>query len=176
MKNKFIKLILIVAASFSFSGQAYAQYEPAYNYDYDTCDAYVYTTVGTGPIFLIPNFGLGYRERQFQSGWDTSINFATLGYIHQVSLHLAGQCYLNPFSRTSPYLGLGVVGSGIFTNHKDWLSTIGPDFILGKEFEGAFGSRQFFEMHVVLPSIVQERRHTYFTYLPMMYIKYGTSF
>jgi len=133
-----------------------------------------YATVGVGPIFFIPNVGIGYRQRHAQYGWDTGLSFSTVGYVHQLSAHFAGHYYLDPCEAESTYLGLGLLGSFITTNHNLWSGvTLSPDFIIGRELK----NHHFIEMHVAAPTVsFGSHRGAQGFYLPMMYIKYGFAF
>lgn len=190
MKNKFIYFILALIANFSFANIANCQplkndayypdsYSegPAPGFDCDVCDAYRYVSLGVGPIIFIPNVGVGYRERYSQFGWDTALSFSTIGYAHQLSAHLVGHYYLSPSRKNSAYLGLGLMGSGVFTNHEGGGATLSPDFVFGKELEKiGNSSRHFIEMHVAIPTMWKDSKHTHSMYFPLMYIKYGISF
>lgn len=189
MKNKTSLLIFIIIASFSFINSAYSQ--NAINYawspelyaetpdsklDCGVYDAYRYVTFGVGPIIFIPNVGVGYRERYSHFGWDTALSFSTIGYAHQLSAHFVGHYYLNPLRKNSAYFGLGLMGSGIITNHRESGGTLSPDFVFGKELEKSGDSRHFIEMHVGVPSMWIESKNTHSLYLPLMYVKYGMAF
>jgi hypothetical protein len=149
---------------------------PESEWDCGVCDSYRYVSVGMGPIILIPNVGIGYRERHSKFGWDSALSFSTIGYAHQLSAHLVGHYYLSPFQKNSAYLGLGLMGSGIFTNHKHSAGTLSPDFVFGKVLERSNDSRHFVEMHVAVPTVWVESKHSHSMYFPLMYIKYGISF
>lgn len=136
-------------------------------------DAYRYVSFGVGPIVVIPNVGIGYRERHGEKGWDTSLSFSTIGYAHQLTAHAVGHYYLSPYQPNSAYLGLGILGSYIITNHGDSIGTLSPDFVFGKELAD---SKHFIEMHVAVPSLCMGGRHQRALYIPLMYIKYGISF
>lgn len=138
-------------------------------------DAYRYFTVGVGPVVFIPNLGVGYRQRHCQLGWDANLSFSSFGYIHQLSGNVVGLYYLNPYAQNSCYVGLGLVGSGVFTNKGENFGTLSTDFVFGKEFERTGHSRQFLEMHVGVPTLVMGS-HREMTYFPLMYVKYGISF
>ena len=138
-------------------------------------DEYRYVSVGVGPIIFIPNVGIGYRKRDLQVGWDTGLSISSIGYLHQLSAYLVGHYYLNP-SKSSPYLGLGLIGSGVFTNHKDKCGTLSPDFVFGKHLKNDDNNHHFIEMHVAIPTVwIGSKRPDVF-YLPLMYVKYGISF
>lgn len=188
MKNKTILLIFVFIVNLSFEKLAYCQ--PAINdfccpepyietltpnFDSSACDAFRYVSLGVGPIIFIPNVGIGYRERYSQFGWDAAFSFSTIGYAHQLNAHGVGHYYLNPFRKNSVYLGLGLMGSGIFTNHKGGGGTLSPDFVFGKGL-GSIESRHFIEMHVAIPSMWMNLKHTHSMYFPLMYIKYGIAF
>lgn len=189
MKNIFRSLALTVAASFSIINTADCQ--PVINATYspeaygDTpisscnggvCDAYRYVSFGVGPVLFIPNIGIGYRERFSQFGWDTALSLSTIGYAHQLGAHLVGHYYLSPSRQNSAYLGVGLMGGGVFTNHDGGCAVLSPDFVLGKELERNKDSRHFIEMHLGLPSMWMTKKHHHSTSFPMMYIKYGISF
>ncbi|PJD95055.1 MAG: hypothetical protein CK425_09935 [Parachlamydia sp.] len=189
MKNKITYLILAFIVNFSFIQPAYCQLvmndvccpehaieAPPPNLDCGVRDAYRYFSLGVGPVIFIPNVGIGYRERYSQFGWDTALSFSTIGYAHQLSAHLVGHYYLNPLRRNSAYLGLGLMGSGVFTNHKEGGGTLSPDFVFGKELERQGDSRHFIEMHVAIPTMWMGSKHTHSMYFPLMYIKYGIAF
>jgi hypothetical protein len=187
MKNKIAYLIFTFIINFAFVNSAYCQqtvsdvycvesYDEVSVFDSGVRDAYRYFTLGTGPIVFIPNVGIGYRERYSRLGWDTALSFSTIGYAHQVTAHFVGHYYLNPLRRDSAYLGLGLMGSGLFTNHKEGAGTLSPDFVFGKEFARQDNSRHFLEAHVAIPTVAMGSRHAHTIYFPMMYIKYGISF
>lgn len=184
MKTKFASLILALITSFSF---AYSD-EPCYpeyyssddyycpEYDYGVYDAYRYFSVGVGPVVFIPNLGVGYRERHCQLGWDANLSFSSIGYAHQVTGNVVGLYYFDAYAQNSPYVGLGLLGSGVFTNKKGSAATLSPDFVIGKEFERTDYSRHFIEMHIGVPTLVMGKRFNKGLYVPLMYIKYGISF
>lgn len=189
MKNQIALLIFVFTVNFSFTNPVYCQPtmndvcrpEPYIeitnpNFDRRMYDAYRYVSLGVGPIIFIPNVGVGYRERYSQFGWDTALSFSTIGYAHQLSAHLVGHYYLSPLRKNSAYLGLGLMGSGVFTNHKEGGGTLSPDFVFGKELERSDDSRHFIEMHVGIPSMWIGSKHTHSMYFPLMYIKYGIAF
>lgn len=150
-----------------------APFQECEEYSEEACnDGYRYFTVGTGPIVLIPNFGIGYRERiSSQYGWDTSLSFSSIGYAHQLSANLVGHYYFTP----STYVGAGLLASGIVSNHGDSFATISPDFVIGTEFAKECGSKQFLEMHVAEPTLWMGK-HSRVSYVPLVYVKYGFSF
>ncbi len=182
MKNTFSYLIASFVVNFLFIGTGYCQpmtndagwpCVETSNSDFDqVCDAYRYVSLGEGPIILIPNLGIGYRARHGQFGSDAAVSFSTIGFAHQLSVHLVGHYYLNPLQKTSAYLGLGLMGSGISTNRKIVGGTLSPDFVFGKELGGG----HFIETHIAIPSLWMDSKHIYSTFLPLMYFKYGTSF
>jgi hypothetical protein len=182
MKNKNLYLIFLLIAIFSSINAAYCQPmtddrrcpEAIQNENWGIRDAYRYVSLGVGPIVFIPHIGLGYRTRYSQFGWDASLGFSTIGYAHQLSTHLIGHYYLNPFKQNSTYLGLGLLGSAVFTNDKGCGGTLSPDFVIGKELERKGNSRHFIEMHVATPTMCLNTKHS--MYFPLMYIKYGISF
>jgi len=189
MKNKITYLILALIVNFTFIEPAYCQLMmddvccPEYNIetplpelDCGICDAYRYVSVGVGPIIFIPNVGIGYRERYSQLGWDTALSFSTIGYAHQLSAHWVGHYYLSPLRKNSAYLGLGLMGSGVFTNHKGGGGTLSPDFVFGKGLDRHGDSRHFIEMHVAIPTLWMSSKHAHSMFLPLMYIKYGIAF
>lgn len=185
MNNKFKFLTIAFTLLFSSAYTDYAEYNPWYpeteesavEYDYGVNDSYRYVSVGVGPVVFIPNLGIGYRERNCQLGWDTGLSFSTIGYAHQLSAHIVGHYYLNPYQQNSLYLGLGLLGSGVIENKGHGFGTLSTDFVIGKEFERTDCSRQFLEMHVGIPTLaVNFKGSASMCYLPMMYIKYGMSF
>lgn len=189
MKNKLKYLVTLLIANFSFINASCVHavtndvyYDDSYysealqECDYCVCDAYRYVSVGVGPIVFIPNLGIGYRQRGTQFGFDTALSFSTFGYVHQLSAHLVGHYYLSPYQQNSAYLGLGLMGSGIITNHRDGAGTLSPDFVFGKELERNEDSRHFIEMHVAMPTLWMGSRHHHSSYIPLMYVKYGMSF
>lgn len=139
-------------------------------------DGFRYATIGVGPIIFIPNIGIGYRERYGQYGLDGAFSFSTIGYAHQLSAHAVGHYYLEPEKLDSTYLGLGVMGSCILTNHGKGGFTLSPDFVVGKELNRGSDRRQFVELHVAIPTLWMESKRTRGMYLPLMYLKYGFSF
>ncbi len=186
MKNKIFTLIfaLIIQVSTAYcqplmNDECYSEaYAQTFASD-DTCsvqNGYRYFSIGVGPIIFIPNVGIGYKQRYSQFGWDTGLSFSSIGYVHQLNGYLVGHYYLSPFRQNSAYLGLGVTGSGVITNHSEGGGTLSPDFVFGKELESSDASRHFIEMHVAIPSIWINSKHTNAMYLPLMYIKYGISF
>lgn len=189
MKNKLTLLVLAFVVNFSFINAADCQpmtddacfplpYEETYapQCKWGVRDAYRYVSVGTGPIFLIPNLGIGYRQRYSHLGWDTALSFSTIGYAHQLSAHVVGHYYLNPCQQNSAYLGFGLLGSGIFTNHHGAGGTLSTDFVIGKELERDGCKRHFIEMHAAVPTVWMNSKHSHSMYLPLMYVKYGISF
>lgn len=189
MKNKITLLIIALISNIYFINTAYSQnitndacsFEycaetPAPLVDCGIYDGYRYMSVGVGPIIFIPNLGLGYRERYAQFGWDAALSVSTIGYIHQLNVHLVGHYYFSPMRRNSAYIGLGLMGSEIFSNKRAEGSTLSPDFIFGKELEMCGNRRQFIEMHVNVPTVCFSSKYTESMYFPMMYVKYGISF
>lgn len=178
MKNKLILTVLILIFNFSL-----VHASPCNNTDAtDTpvpcaiTDSYRYFTVGVGPFVVIPNIGLGYRERSNQFGWDTGLSFSTIGVAHQFSGQLIGHYYLQPQEQSSNYIGAGVLGGCLITNRGRMGGTVSPDFVFGKELERKGACRHFIEMHVAMPSLWIHKNRTEGTYIPLVYIKYGTSF
>lgn len=189
MRNKIGYLLLALIINFSFIKPAYCYAMinddccPGHYFEASSenlnCgirDAYRYFSIGVGPVIFIPNLGIGYRERYSQFGWDTALSFSTIGYAHQLSAHVVGHYYLNPLRKNSAYLGLGLMGSGVFTNHNDGFGTLSPDFVFGKSLERHGDSRHFIEMHVAIPTMVLESKRTHSMYFPLMYVKYGIAF
>src|SRR5262249_53433159 len=120
MLNKTYRKVFLLISSLVISTQAFCDYSPS-----DVCfaqqqnpvyEAYPYATVGGGPIVIIPNIGIGYRQRFARLGTDTALSFSTIGYAHQLSFSAIGHLYLDPCRYDSMYVGLGVTGSGIFMN------------------------------------------------------------
>lgn len=181
--NKISFLIVFFIFNSCFINQAYSQSETSYVCyqpddivdDGNVRDAYNYITVGVGPVIFIPNIGIGHRERYSQFGWDTALSFSTIGYAHQVGTYFVGHYYLNQ-TQSSPYLGLGLMGSGIFTNRKDGAGTLSADFVFGKELKRSSRTRQFIEMHLAIPTVWIGSGHSHSMYFPLMYLKYGFSF
>jgi hypothetical protein len=138
--------------------------------------AYRYFSVGVGPIIFIPNVGIGYRERFSRCGWDAGLSFSTIGYAHQLCAHVVGHYYLSPSQKNSAYLGLGLMGSGVTTNHGEGGGTLSPDFVFGKELNRQGNSKHFIEMHVAIPTLWVGKKHMGSMYFPLMYIKYAFSF
>lgn len=189
MKNIFSCLAFTFAASFSLVNTVAADCQPVMNATYhpniempvSDCDvgvydAYRYVSLGVGPVLFIPNLGIGYRKRFSQFGWDTALSLSTIGYAHQLGAHWVGHYYLSPSRQNSAYLGLGLMGGGVFTNHDGGGAVLSPDFVLGKELERDKNSRHFIEMHVGMPSVWMTTKHHQSTSFPLMYIKYGISF
>ena len=199
MKNKLLYLIFSMIASISVANADY--YQPTYNQPTfnetswcvdcnqspacdaacevpcDVYDAYSYMTLGVGPFVVIPNIGLGYRERYARLGWDSAVSFSTVGYVHQLSAHVVGHYYFNRCKQNSPYVGLGLMGSGVFGNHnKQNFGTLSLDFVFGKQFQRTDDTRHFIEMHVGVPTLCMKSKRSKVTYVPLMYIKYGFSF
>ena len=179
MKNNIICVIITLFISFNQSvfseysvGDSWASRPDVTSSVYD---AYPYFSVGVGPVVIIPNLGMGYRERYSQLGWDTALSFSTIGYAHQVSAHLVGHYYFSPMRQDSFYTGLGVLGSGIFTNRHGACATLSPDIVFGKELERKENSRHFVEMHIAAPTLTSARSSRA-VYLPLMYVRYGISF
>lgn len=185
MKNKITYLILAFIINFSFISPAYCQLltddvccpeSCALETDCGVSNAYRYVSFGVGPIIVIPNVGIGYRQRYSQFGWDTAISFSTVGYAHQLGAHFVGHYYLSPTIKNSAYLGLGLIGSGIFTNNNKISGTLSPDFVFGKQLDKAGDKNHFIEMHVAIPTMLIKSKRTASMYLPLMYIKYGIAF
>lgn len=193
MKNKLTYIIATLIASVSFLNTSFANMafisgpeaviesaEQVTDFEIDVAcsitDSYRYFSVGVGPIVFIPNLGIGYRERYAQYGWDTGASFSTIGYAHQLTAHVVGHYYLDDSRQNSPYVGLGIMGSGIFTNRNGSSATISPLFVFGKEFTKEECSRHFLEMQVAIPTFWTHRKHHCSNYIPLMYIKYGISF
>lgn len=195
MKNIFVRIIFILCVNLIFSQSIYCQ--PVMNddccYEYpvcccsedfescvDDCDvsgSYRYFSLGVGPIIFIPNVGIGYRQRNCHFGWDTSLSFSTIGYVHQLSAHFVGHYYLSPYRQDSGYLGFGLMGSGVFENSGHCGGTLSPDFVFGKElFRRCGDGRHFIEMHVAIPTLWLGLHHHNATFFPLMFIKYGMSF
>lgn len=193
MKNKIAFLTLMLAVNFSFLNPAHCHlitneicdpeleietFETSIpQVDCDIFDGYRYISLGVGPFIVIPNVGIGYRKRCFEFGWDTAVSFSTIGYAHQVSAHVVGHYYLSPLQKNSAYLGLGLMGSGIWTNKREGGGTLSPDFVFGKELDRSCNSKHFIEMHVAIPSLwLSHKKHHHCLYFPLMYIKYGIAF
>ena len=189
MKNKIVYLILALIMNFSLAKPLYSQFEEndrdcseiitetsASICDTIITDNFRYVSLGVGPIVFVPNICIGYRERCSQYGWDSSLSFSTIGYVHQLSGHLVRHYYFTPACKNSAYVGLGLMGSGVISNCGDGGGTLSPDFVLGNGFGGCGDRRQFFEMHVAIPTLWINRKHIHGFYLPLMYIKYGISF
>ncbi len=172
MKIKISCLVLLSVVNTAFCDSAAIETEvPVAIHDH-----YPYVTLGVGPVILIPNIGIGYRERYGRFGWDSSLSVSTIGIAHQLSSQLVGHCYFNPLRQNSGYLGLGILGSGIFSNYGECDGTISPDFVFGKELERVGDSRHFIEMHVGIPTSVMGSAGSETFWFPLMYVKYGISF
>lgn len=183
MLNKTYRKLFMLISGLVISTQAFGDYGPS-----DVCfaepqnpyqgvyEAYPYATLGGGPIVVIPNIGIGYRQRFARVGTDAALSFSTIGYAHQLSFHAVGHLYLDPCRYDSMYVGLGVTGSGIFTNGKGCIGTFSPDFVFGKVLESSGPRRHFIEMHVGMPTLLFGSGGGHGMYLPLMYIKYGFSF
>lgn len=185
MKMKVIFFIFVCAVNFCFasggscdpvcSSKPYDELADS-KFNGGVYDCYRYLSIGVGPFVVVPNVGVGYRERYSQYGWDTALSFSTVGYVHQLSAHLVAHYYLSPLRKNSAYLGFGLIGSGVLTNYRDCGGTLSTDFIFGKELKRSGDSSHFMEMHVGIPSLLIESKRTHCTYLPLMYIKYGIAF
>lgn len=145
-------------------------------HDEETHDAYRYISLGVGPVIFIPNAGLGYRQRYSKFGWDTALSFSTIGYAHQLNAHLVGHYYLSPLQKNSTYLGLGLIGSGVFTNRGKGGGTLSSDFVMGRELERKGNHKHFIEMHVAIPTMWIQSKSAQSMHFPLMYIKYGVNF
>lgn len=189
MRNKIAFLILALIVNFSPITKAYSDplmdevcfdKDSIDNFDSNdylgTKDSCRYFSLGVGPVIFIPNVGVGYRERFSQFGYDTALSFSTIGYVHQLSAHLVGHYYLDSSGIYEPYLGFGLIGSGVFTNHKEGGFTLSPDFVFGKGIETESKNRHFIEMHIAVPTMWIDFRHANSSYFPLMYIKYGIAF
>lgn len=193
MKNIISYLILASIINFSFTIPAYCQLisidstlpEPLpephtlssnANLDSHIHQIYRYMSLGVGPVIFIPNVGVGYRKRNDQLGWDMALSFSTIGYAHQLSAHLVRHYYLNRLQKNSVYLGGGLLGSVIFTMHKESRGTLSPVFVFGKELERGHDSIHFMEMQVAIPTLWINSKRPKSMYLPLMYVKYGIAF
>lgn len=143
-------------------------------------ESYPYATLGIGPIPILPNFGLGYRTRFSQIGWDSSVEYSTtFGQgpdYHQFSCHSVGLYYLDPCKKDSYYLGCGALGGVMsFTwCYREHLWYCSPDFVFGKQFGES--KRQFIELHINAPAAILGREKLTFFKFPLVQIKYGVSF
>ncbi len=195
MNNKIKTLTCVLLSCFSFAQADLAydgfaeeecgemtccehSYDNTYPVEFDSrlCGGYRYATLGMGPFILIPNVGIGYRERYYRHGWDVGASFSTIGYYHQITAHWARHLYLSPYTQNSGYLGLGVLGSGIVSNRGKGALTLAPVFVFGKELESSDESHHFVEMQVGIPTLWFESGHSKFNYIPFLYFKYGFSF
>lgn len=170
MKHKFILITLIF--SLFTTNAAYSQEE----FNCEVNDAYRYVSIGVGPIIFIPNVGIGYRERHMQRGFDAGLSFSTIGVAHQLTAHVVGHYYLSPYKENSVYLGLGLMGSGFITNSNERGLAFSPDFVFGKMLKRDGETRHFIEMHVAVPSFWVNHKFRTSHCLPLMYVKYGSSF
>lgn len=193
MNSQIKQVILTIVASLSFASLAHAHTHPvhvahegccaevysetpAIDYNGAIYDSYGYVSVGLGPVFFAPNLGIGYRERHANLGWDTSLSVSTIGYAHALNGSLVGHLYFSPVRQNSGYVGLGVMTSAISTNRGDVAGTVSTDLVFGKELSWDGCGRHFVEMHVGVPTLLIERAHSRNLYLPLVYVKYGTSF
>lgn len=191
MKNKFAYILLTLITSLSFANAEYYEQPMDMNcccyleMDCDMIDtdmncqineAYRYATLGGGPFLVIPNVGIGYRERFGKFGWDAALSFSTIGVAHQFTAHWVRHYYLSPNRYNSGYLGLGLMASGAFHNEGEGGGSLSPDFVFGKVLESSDDSRHFIEMHVAMPTLWFGSRGAECSYVPLMYIKYGFSF
>lgn len=194
MKNKLTYLVLAFIITLSLTKPTYchsmiddvccSEFDveaPATGVDCGVQNAYRYVSVGVGPVIFIPNIGLGYRQRDSQLGWDGAFTFSTIGYVHQLNVHLVGHRYFNPSQQDSAYLGLGLIGGVIFDNDLYHGYTLSPDFVFGKELSKKGNRGQFIEMHVAIPTAFVDSTNLNLgkpksMYFPLLYIKYGTAF
>lgn len=142
------------------------------------CDSYGYFTIGTGPILLIPNLGVGYRQRNLHHGFDVSLSASTIIEAHIVQGSLLYHFYSNPYREDPWYVGAGVTTSLFLTNHSDSAGGISPDFVIGKELKREGDNKHFVEVHVQAPlwaSSLKDNKMTQINF-PLMFIKYGVAF
>lgn len=139
--------------------------------------SYGYFTMGTGPVILIPNLGVGYRSRIKHHGFDASLNASTIIIAHSVQGSLLYHFYPD-YQRQDPwYVGAGVSAGLFFDNTRDSCFGISPDIVVGKELYSHRNTKHFFEAHVQTPtwfgnSLKRINRLDF----PMVYIKYGLAF
>ncbi|MBA3239443.1 MAG: hypothetical protein H0T62_14025 [Parachlamydiaceae bacterium] len=188
MKIRFTHFALAFLLNLSFVGNAYSNplaeihscmddAEEVLELDYTGIyDAYRYVSVGVGPLIFTPNIGIGYRVRNSQYGWDTSLSFSTIGYAHQLSGHVVGHYYLDPHLDNSTYVGFGLLASGVLSNHHHSASTLSPDFVVGKGLESTGNRKHFIEAHVAAPTLWKGSKHFRTMHFPLMYVKYGFSY
>lgn len=136
-----------------------------------------YFNVGGGPFILIPNIGVGYRERHVNIGKDIALSVSSIGFAHQLGAYVMGHYYLSPQEQNSFYFGCGVLGSYFTLNDGSWDCYLSPNFAFGKEFKQTGEDHHFLELHITAPSItLRHHRHCAIMYIPLIYIKYGMSF
>lgn len=165
MKKLRLFIIMFICANSLWGEEIFAE----------TKERFRYFSVGTGPILLIPHLSLGYRTRNFRYGTDVSFGYSTIGYVHQLQALFIKHRYLDPFKKDSSYLGLGASASGLFLNKGDTTCLFAPDLVFGKLIGDVEKRRHFIEMHLQIPNIYLDKGCK-ITWLPLMFIKYGTSF
>ncbi|NGX41863.1 MAG: hypothetical protein K940chlam7_00137 [Chlamydiae bacterium] len=141
-------------------------------------DSYGYYTFGVGPIILIPNIGIGYRQRCMRFGYDFSLSASTLIELHQIQGNAVCHYFPNPCRQDPWYFGLGVSTSFILSNHSHNAKTIAPDFVIGKELMHCGSKKHFVEAHINAPTWGSSKysfKKRGRLDIPLMFIKYGIS-
>lgn len=170
--KKFILFFSLCILSFSLSAEPCRLVDKK-NGEPQESESFRYFTTGTGPIFVIPNFGLGYRSRTGCFGYDLGLSLSTVFIAHQLQGAASYHYYFSPEQESSYYVGLGAAGSFFFLNQrKDGVVTLSPDFVLGKLSSEGRLMRRFVEIHVQGPYLGRFRRVNF----PFMYFKYGVGF
>jgi len=184
MKNKIlIFVVFLISMNSAYSQQdcsiCFNENNEENDYSIQNSDvdySFRYFTVGGGPFLLIPNIGIGYRERHAKTGWDLALSFSSIGVAHQLGAYVVGHYYLNPPIQNSFYLGCGILGSSVIINDGSCDGYLSPNFVFGKELKQSGEGHHFLELHLAAPSLIFKPHHCGMMYIPLIYIKYGVSF
>jgi hypothetical protein len=145
---------------------------------YGSCDSQQYSshfryfTVGTGPVLILPNVGVGFRGRNMRHGYDVSLSFSTIIQAHQLQALALYHYYFCAQRHAAWYAGIGPALSLFVVNSGRTAFAIAPDVSFGKQLSSSSNRREFIELHVQAPTWSRSEQLN----IPLMYFKYGVEF
>jgi len=135
----------------------------------------IYVTTGVGPLLITPSVGAGYRSRHGSFGVDISLSTSTLYLIVSEIQGTIDLTYTPTPSWDNPfYTGLGIAGGCYLSRWGGVTWSVSPDFVVGKEFTGFFGVKQFVELRAQVPHWSPSENDI--SLFPATYMSYGIGF
>lgn len=188
MKRYFL-LLTVLVSQIASANTCELSCDP-YEMPQPVCTSFFYGDVGVGPLpILLPTFALGYRTQWNHTGYDASIQVASLGIVTALKGSLLYHYYFQPSLCSQFYAGAGIAGGGVFKSDGDTFPFVAPEFVFGKQYITDTGGLRFFQIQANFPTFYfQEQTHWHewdlvdiswehnIMWIPVVTISYGIGF